>query len=142
MDLEQDPTKRGRGRAVTACLECRKMKKKCDRQWPCHHCSMRKMAHRCQFPRMTTRRHQQISAPTEMSSATSSSSVVAEMPEDGSQVTSPAAATRMLGYLCAKDDAVFGGIMVRRRKIATLRRRLTSQRPNTQSPRMLSLSRF
>ncbi|TFA97470.1 hypothetical protein CCMA1212_010816 [Trichoderma ghanense] len=111
MDLEQDPTKRGRGRAVTACLECRKMKKKCDRQWPCHHCSMRKMAHRCQFPRMTTRRHQQISAPTEMSSATSSSSVAAEMPEDGSQVTSPAAATRMLGYLCAKDDAVFGGIM-------------------------------
>ncbi|KAL7805613.1 N-terminal binuclear Zn cluster-containing/DNA binding domain-containing protein [Trichoderma gracile] len=110
MESEKDSTKRVRGRTVTACLECRKMKKKCDRQWPCNHCSMRKMAHRCQFSQ-TTRRNRQIIASTETSSTAPSSFVVSETSQYTSQVTSPASAMHKLGYLYTKTDAVFGGIM-------------------------------
>ncbi|RSL46527.1 hypothetical protein CEP54_013807 [Fusarium duplospermum] len=38
-----------RGRRVTACIECRKRKKKCDRRWPCNHCRRRQSAHECKY---------------------------------------------------------------------------------------------
>ncbi|KAK7219707.1 hypothetical protein V2G26_007710 [Clonostachys chloroleuca] len=38
-----------RGRTATACLECQRRKKKCNRQWPCDHCQNRKMSHLCEF---------------------------------------------------------------------------------------------
>ncbi|RYP07683.1 hypothetical protein DL765_009048 [Monosporascus sp. GIB2] len=38
-----------RGRISTSCLECRRLKRKCNRQWPCQHCQARKTAHLCQF---------------------------------------------------------------------------------------------
>ncbi|RFU81911.1 fungal specific transcription factor [Trichoderma arundinaceum] len=116
MDLDKkNSSKRCRGRTVTACLECRKMKKKCDRQWPCNHCTNRKMAHMCQFSQ-TTRRHQQpnevrISAAKETPSITSSASV-SESQDDAAPITTSASAVHMLGYMYAKDDALFGSIMV------------------------------
>ncbi|KAK4233006.1 fungal-specific transcription factor domain-containing protein [Achaetomium macrosporum] len=41
--------KRPSGRTVTACLECQRRKKKCNRQWPCSHCQDRRIAHLCRF---------------------------------------------------------------------------------------------
>ncbi|CAH0053796.1 unnamed protein product [Clonostachys solani] len=38
-----------RGRTATACLECQRRKKKCNRQWPCDHCQNRKISHLCEF---------------------------------------------------------------------------------------------
>ncbi|PTB66107.1 N-terminal binuclear Zn cluster-containing/DNA binding domain-containing protein [Trichoderma citrinoviride] len=96
MDPGKTMTKRGRGRSVTACLECRKLKKKCDRQWPCNHCSSRQIPHRCRFTQ-ATQNQQQMSAST-------------DTPEDSDQAMSPASAMHMLGYMYAKNDAVFGGI--------------------------------
>ncbi|KAL6900606.1 fungal-specific transcription factor domain-containing protein [Trichoderma evansii] len=108
MDLERNNSNtRCRGRAVTACLECRKMKKKCDRQWPCNHCTTRKMAHMCQFSQ-ATRKHQR--APKEAPSTTSSTSV-SESQDDVANSTTSASAVHMLGYMYAKNDTLFGSIM-------------------------------
>ncbi|KAH7163445.1 N-terminal binuclear Zn cluster-containing/DNA binding domain-containing protein [Dactylonectria estremocensis] len=41
--------KRRRGRTATACIECQRRKKKCDRQWPCNHCQDRRIARLCDF---------------------------------------------------------------------------------------------
>ncbi|KAH8669024.1 fungal-specific transcription factor domain-containing protein [Xylariales sp. PMI_506] len=38
-----------RGRVSTSCLECKRLKRKCDRQWPCLHCLARKVPHLCQY---------------------------------------------------------------------------------------------
>ncbi|KAM0513681.1 hypothetical protein ACHAPE_007507 [Trichoderma viride] len=108
MELEKrNSSKRCRGRTVTACLECRKMKKKCDRQWPCNHCTTRKVAHMCQFSQ-ATRKHQP--APKETPSIASSTSV-SEPQDDASNSTSSASAAHMLGYMFAKNDTLFGSIM-------------------------------
>ncbi|VUC36322.1 unnamed protein product [Clonostachys rosea] len=47
----RSPTRRRqlRGRTATACLECQRRKKKCNRQWPCDHCQIRKISHLCEF---------------------------------------------------------------------------------------------
>ncbi|UKZ69614.1 uncharacterized protein TrAtP1_010620 [Trichoderma atroviride] len=108
MDLEKrNSSKRCRGRTVTACVECRKMKKKCDRQWPCNHCTTRKVAHMCHFSQVT-RKHQR--APKETPSIASSTSV-SESQDDASNSTSSASAVHMLGYMFAKNDTLFGSIM-------------------------------
>ncbi|KAL7952910.1 N-terminal binuclear Zn cluster-containing/DNA binding domain-containing protein [Trichoderma compactum] len=113
MELDKNTSKRSRGRTVTACLECRKMKKKCDRQWPCNHCTSRKMAHKCQFSQSTQRYQKpnetRMSAAKETPSTASSSSVSGSQ-DDATQVTNSASAMHMLGYMYEKNDAIFGSI--------------------------------
>ncbi|KAF4459897.1 fungal specific transcription factor [Fusarium albosuccineum] len=48
---DQPPVARGpkRGRRITACAQCQKRKKKCDRRWPCNHCRKRNLAHECEY---------------------------------------------------------------------------------------------
>ncbi|KAL2678576.1 hypothetical protein Neosp_009324 [[Neocosmospora] mangrovei] len=48
-DQSQADVGHKRGRRVTACIECRKRKKKCDRRWPCNHCRRRQSAHECKY---------------------------------------------------------------------------------------------
>ncbi|KAI8716193.1 Zn(2)-C6 fungal-type domain-containing protein [Fusarium sp. LHS14.1] len=48
-DQSQSDVGHKRGRRVTACIECRKRKKKCDRRWPCNHCRRRQSAHECKY---------------------------------------------------------------------------------------------
>lgn len=37
------------GHSVASCTECQRRKQKCSREWPCNHCSARKVPHLCQF---------------------------------------------------------------------------------------------
>ncbi|KAJ3515239.1 hypothetical protein NM208_g14986 [Fusarium decemcellulare] len=48
---DQPPVAQGpkRGRRITACAQCQKRKKKCDRRWPCNHCRKRNSAHECEY---------------------------------------------------------------------------------------------
>ncbi|KAL7930244.1 N-terminal binuclear Zn cluster-containing/DNA binding domain-containing protein [Trichoderma chlorosporum] len=114
MNSDKSLSKPRRGRTVTACLECRKMKK-CDRQWPCNHCTSRKMTHNCQFSQApATERHRRtndahMSAVKETPPTTSSLSV-SRSQGDAPQVTDSASAMHMLGYMHGENDAVFGSI--------------------------------
>lgn len=36
-------------RASLSCIECRRRKQKCSREWPCNHCVARKVSHLCTF---------------------------------------------------------------------------------------------
>ncbi|KAF2457448.1 fungal-specific transcription factor domain-containing protein, partial [Lineolata rhizophorae] len=36
-------------RQAASCTECQRRKQKCSREWPCNHCSARRVSHLCQF---------------------------------------------------------------------------------------------
>lgn len=41
--------KKDQNRATLSCIECRRRKQKCSREWPCNHCVARKVSHLCTF---------------------------------------------------------------------------------------------
>ncbi|ETN36432.1 uncharacterized protein HMPREF1541_08710 [Cyphellophora europaea CBS 101466] len=47
--MNEGKEKKEPARAALSCLECRRRKQKCSREWPCNHCAARKLSHLCRF---------------------------------------------------------------------------------------------
>ncbi|KAH8894274.1 N-terminal binuclear Zn cluster-containing/DNA binding domain-containing protein [Thozetella sp. PMI_491] len=91
------------GRISTACLECKRLKRKCDRKWPCNCCVARRVAHLCQFgtPQVADAKNQR-SGPKPGSPLTPRSTDGFQSNEqekcDRGTLPDPAVALKALGY--------------------------------------------